>query len=71
MQQSQAHEKIALAAYKALGIEVIGFDMIYHDGRPIIVDVNTFPGMYQELLEERGLKGGDLFFKMIMNKMGI
>ncbi|MGB4834374.1 MAG: hypothetical protein WBP40_05060 [Candidatus Moraniibacteriota bacterium] len=62
---SDLHKRVALDAYKALGIEVIGFDMIWHNGAPIIVDVNTFPGMYQDLFDEQGIDGGDLFYRMI------
>ncbi len=66
---SDLHKQVAMDAYNALGIEVIGFDMIWHEGRPIIVDVNTFPGMYQDLFEEQGIDGGKLFFEMIVNKL--
>jgi len=66
---SPLQEKIALDAYNALGLEVIGFDMLLNNGTPIIVDVNTFPGMYQDLFEEQGLVGGDLFFNMIVRSL--
>lgn len=64
---SELHKKIALDAYKVLGVEVVGFDMIWHNGAPIIVDINTFPGMYQDLFDAQGIDGGALFYNMIIN----
>lgn len=65
---SELHKQIALKAYHALGIEIVGFDLIWHDGRPIIVDINTFPGMYQSLLDEKKIDGGECFFNLLVDK---
>lgn len=51
---SPAHEELALRAQKALGAEIVGFDMILHEGEPIIVDENTTPGLYPELFARVG-----------------
>ena len=45
--------------------------MISHNGMPIIVDVNTFPGMYPELFREQGLNPGDLFYEMIISRLNL
>ncbi|KUM91078.1 hypothetical protein AQI88_38495 [Streptomyces cellostaticus] len=52
-----AHAKQAMRAQQALGSEIIGFDMILPDGARVIVDENTFPGLYPDLIAEAG---GDL-----------
>ncbi|WP_157880125.1 hypothetical protein [Streptomyces natalensis] len=43
-----AHAELASHAQKAIGAQIIGFDMILHQGVPIVVDENTFPGFYPE-----------------------
>ncbi|MCH0540085.1 hypothetical protein I3F58_11000 [Streptomyces sp. MUM 203J] len=59
---SPAQEELALRAQKALGAEIVGFDMILHEGEPIIVDENTTPGLYPELFDAVGKElGGELF----------
>jgi len=65
---TDAHEKAALAAYKALGLEIVGFDMIWHEGAPIVVDVNTFPGMYQDLFDQQRIDGGQLMYNIIAGR---
>ncbi len=56
----------ALRAYKAIGVEVIGFDMIFHNGKPVIVDENTFPGYYEEIFKEAGRDPAEEFYKLIL-----
>jgi glutathione synthase/RimK-type ligase-like ATP-grasp enzyme len=51
---SPAHVAEALRAQEALGLEFVGFDMVLHEGRPIIVDENTLPGLYRELFDAVG-----------------
>lgn len=44
-----AQAEQARKAQQALGLEIVGFDMVTHHGQPIIVDENTAPGFYPEL----------------------
>lgn len=59
----------ALIAYNAIGAEIIGFDMICHDGKPIIIDENTFPGYYEEIFKEVGRDPADEFYKLIISEI--
>jgi len=44
---------IALRVGRIVGLDLYGVDIIKgHDGRYYVVDVNTFPGLYPELLEK-------------------
>lgn len=63
-------EDIALAAAQVMSCDIIGFDFIYSNEKQkyLIVDENTFPGMYPECFDAAG-KGSwsDHFYRMIMN----
>ena len=50
-----SHIALAESAAAVLGCPIIGFDMIWVDGRPIIVDENTSPGNYPDLYAESGI----------------
>ena len=56
----------ALKAYRAIGAEIIGFDMISRNGKPIIIDENTFPGYYEEIFRQVGLDPAGEFYKLIV-----
>lgn len=64
---------VALAAAKAMGCHLIGFDFIYSTKRQeyVIVDENTFPGLYPDCFTEAG-KGtwDENFLRMILNNLG-
>lgn len=60
-----AHAELALNAQKMMGAQIIGFDMILHQGVPIIVDENTFPGFYPELFRASGKNLGAELCRMI------
>ncbi|MDP8909342.1 MAG: hypothetical protein M3N47_09565 [Chloroflexota bacterium] len=64
-QPSAAHVEQALRAQKALGVEIIGFDMLLYEGEPVIVDENTFPGLYPELFAAVGRDLGDELFRTV------
>lgn len=51
---TEEHKRQALLAAKALGCPIIGFDMIWTDAGPLVVDENTSPGNYPALYEEAG-----------------
>ncbi len=57
----------ALAAARALGCDIIGFDFIYaeKEGRYLIVDENTFPGMYPTCFAAAGGTWEGHFLRMI------
>lgn len=46
------HLEEAHKAYDALGLGLIGFDMIWTEEGPVVVDENTCPGNYPELYRE-------------------
>jgi glutathione synthase/RimK-type ligase-like ATP-grasp enzyme len=62
----EAYRVEALRAYEAIGAEIIGFDMIAADRRPIVVDENTFPGYYDDLFREAGQGPADAFYRLIV-----
>lgn len=65
---------IALAAAKAMKCDVIGFDFIFSTAKQkyMIVDENTFPGMYPECFAAAGKGGWDGFFKrMILRSLDV
>jgi ribosomal protein S6--L-glutamate ligase len=41
---SSTLRQIALRCSRAFGIELLGFDVIFSEGRPYVVDINCFPG---------------------------
>ncbi|MGK5629935.1 ATP-grasp domain-containing protein [Streptomyces sp. URMC 123] len=63
---SAAHRDQALRAQRALGMPIVGFDMILHRGEPVVVDENTFPGLYPELFAEAGQDLGRQFFRVVL-----
>ncbi|MEV4437864.1 hypothetical protein AB0K09_02425 [Streptomyces sp. NPDC049577] len=60
-----AHAEQARQAAKALGLPIVGFDMILHEGAPIVVDENTYPGIYPDLLREAGQDLGRELYDVI------
>jgi glutathione synthase/RimK-type ligase-like ATP-grasp enzyme len=58
-------EREALKAARALGCEIVGFDFITHNGKPIIVDENTFPGYYEEIFRQLNKNPAEELFKLI------
>lgn len=60
------HKKQALKASNALGSEVIGFDMIWHDNNPIVVDENTFPGLYVDLFNQQDISLAQKMYDLIL-----
>ncbi|MEM9214563.1 MAG: hypothetical protein AAGD25_09475 [Cyanobacteria bacterium P01_F01_bin.150] len=64
-----AHEIQALRANDAIGSEVIGFDMVWHNGQPIIVDENTFPGIYVDLFKQKGISLAEKMYHLILRRV--
>lgn len=63
---------VALKAAKALGCDIIGFDFIWSTARReyLIVDENTFPGMYPSCFEKSGKGSWDRnFLRMIFDQL--
>ncbi|MGW2619597.1 ATP-grasp domain-containing protein [Streptomyces sp. NPDC001500] len=48
------HARLAQRAQRALDLPLVGFDLILSGGRPVIVDENTYPGLYPELFAAAG-----------------
>lgn len=63
-----AHYVQAERAQKALGLGLIGFDMIWVDGRPIVIDENTSPGNYPELYAQVGKDPGQLLAAWLLRE---
>ncbi len=60
---------IAMRAARALKADVIGFDFIYSTARRqyLIVDENTFPGMYPECFAQSGISWDKRFVRMALD----
>lgn len=56
-----SHYQQAELAYKALNLGLVGFDMIWVDNQPMIIDENTSPGNYTNLFEQVGKDQATLF----------
>jgi glutathione synthase/RimK-type ligase-like ATP-grasp enzyme len=50
-----SHIALAESAAEVLGCPLIGFDMIWVDGAPLIIDENTSPGNYPALYASVGI----------------
>ncbi|MFH8369712.1 RimK family alpha-L-glutamate ligase [Streptomyces sp. NPDC018031] len=66
---SPAHLAQARRAQRALDAPVVGFDMILHQGVPVVVDENTFPGLYPRLFAEAGKDLGEELFRMVLGAL--
>ncbi|MEC9439980.1 MAG: hypothetical protein VYE40_02635 [Myxococcota bacterium] len=60
-----AHKEQVARASRALGCPIIGFDMIWTEQGPLVVDENTSPGNYLELYDEVGIDPAEAFVHMI------
>ncbi|MET9395206.1 hypothetical protein ABZY20_33155 [Streptomyces sp. NPDC006624] len=49
-----AQARLVRLAQRVLGLPLVGFDLIVSEGRPVIVDENTFPGLYPDLFAAAG-----------------
>lgn len=56
------HARLARLAQQALDLPLVGFDLILSEGRPVIVDENTFPGLYPDLFTAAGRSLGHELF---------
>ena len=56
---------LARKAQSAVGAEIIGFDMLLQDDGAVIVDENTYPGLYPDLFQTAGKDLGYELFRMI------
>ena len=63
------HIELALRANEALGLSVIGFDMIWTNNGPMIVDENTYPGNYSDLYEQIDIDPAKYFANMILKDL--
>lgn len=63
---SPAHLEQARRAQRALDAPIIGFDMILHRGEPLVVDENTFPGLYPELFAQAGKDLGEELLRLVL-----
>ena len=67
---SAAQETVAVRVGHALGLDFYGVDMLTHpDGRDLVIDVNTFPGLYPAMFDEAGVDGAQLVVDMIEQRL--
>ncbi|MFH8773447.1 RimK family alpha-L-glutamate ligase [Streptomyces sp. NPDC017958] len=59
------HVRLAQLAQQVLGLPLVGFDLIVSEGRPFIVDENTFPGLYPDLFAAAGRSLGRELFTFV------
>ena len=57
---------VATAAAQALDCPVLGFDMIWVDGKPVVVDENTSPGNYAEVYAALGVDAAGAWVDAIL-----
>ena len=62
---------IALAAARAIGKDIIGFDCILTNTGYVIVDENGRPGLYQHCINEAGLDLNTKIVELILSKVTI
>ncbi|RMG60718.1 MAG: hypothetical protein D6722_20565 [Bacteroidetes bacterium] len=60
------HKEMAHQAFEAMGLGLIGFDMIMTPQGPIVVDENTSPGNYPELYAQVGKDAAGMFARWIL-----
>jgi ribosomal protein S6--L-glutamate ligase len=61
------YERLALAAAKAVGLDIAGVDLLEGDHGPLLLEVNSSPG-FQELEKSTGLNVAEAMVKMCMKK---
>ncbi|WP_225832437.1 RimK family alpha-L-glutamate ligase [Streptomyces sp. NK08204] len=62
--------RLAQLAQQALDLPLVGFDLIVSEGRPFIVDENTFPGLYPDLFAAAGRSLGRELFAFVQGLIG-
>lgn len=66
---SPEQREIALKAAKALDCPIIGFDMIWTEEGPVVVDENTSPGNYPDLYAKAGKVPAEEFARVILSSI--
>ncbi|MFL4949071.1 hypothetical protein ACJ6WE_17255 [Streptomyces sp. MMS24-I31] len=62
---SPMHSRLAQRAQQALRLPLVGFGLILCEGRPIIVDEITFPGLHPDLFAAAGRSLGHELFALV------
>jgi glutathione synthase/RimK-type ligase-like ATP-grasp enzyme len=69
-QPTPEQAEIALGVRDALGLDFLGVDMIHtQDGRDLVIDVNTFPGLYPEMFQQAGMDGSQMVVDMLVDRL--
>ncbi len=67
---SSERVKIAEKAAKATGLSFFGIDVIRStEGKDYVIDLNTFPGLYPDMLKQAHVDIGKEFSRMILNRL--
>jgi ribosomal protein S6--L-glutamate ligase len=61
------YERLALAAAKAVGLDVAGVDLLEGEHGPLLLEINSSPG-FQELEKATGLNVAEAMVKMCAKK---
>ena len=71
-QPTPRQAEIATKVGKVLGLDLFGVDMVTtHDGRALVIDVNTFPALYPDLFAAAGVDGAQLIADMLVDRLAV
>lgn len=69
---SKEQLRIAEKAAKLLKMSWVGIDMVMgRDGKPYVIDVNAFPGLYPEMFEQAGIDGPKMMAEEVFTRLGV
>lgn len=63
----KSYERMALAAAKAVGLEIAGVDLLESAKGPLLLEINSSPG-FQELEKATGINVAEKMIRMVMRK---
>jgi ribosomal protein S6--L-glutamate ligase len=63
----KSYERVAVAAAKALGLDIAGVDLLESAGGPLLLEVNSSPG-FQELEKATGVNVAEIMIKACLKK---
>ncbi|MFA4982773.1 MAG: ATP-grasp domain-containing protein [Candidatus Micrarchaeia archaeon] len=71
-QPSEEQLAIAEKVARLLGMDWVGVDIITgSDGKPYVIDVNAFPGLYPEMFGQAGIDGPKMMADAVFSRLGV
>lgn len=58
---------LAMAVAEAAGLDCIGIDLAWHDGRCLLIETNAYPGGHIDFDVDRRVQSGDGFAQMVVH----